>query len=165
VLTIRQHSYGQSLRRFPILAAFLGLVLAFGPNAAEAAPQPAGPTLDEAAGQPSFLYCEKDPRVGRRFVVERASGDKRVMVLCDAESDNGRHNTAQALSAAIDEEADDSSYYSHARMPELLDLRMAKARLYIDPSIAPEERFKASAALDVAIKSLEAQILNSIKRQ
>ena len=53
------------------------------------------------------------------------------------------------------DEAGDSKLYAHARMTELISLRVRRSHAQVDPSLAAGERARKLAELEGAIRALE----------
>jgi hypothetical protein len=137
----------------PVVAAVLAIVL----GSAEGSSQTV--QVQPAAARFQTTLCGHD---SGRFVVPTADGGARTMEICGGEDHHDPAGTARALSAAIDAAAEESRFYAHSRMPDLLGLRLARARTHVDESLPADEKQQRLAALDREIKSLESEIEKSI---
>lgn len=71
---------------------------------------------------------------------------------------NDLSGTNGALGAAIQADAGKSAIYSHARMPELLSLRLMAARTEVDSSLPARDRLHQLTKINHQIVSLESEI-------
>jgi bla regulator protein BlaR1 len=124
-----------------------GLVLtASGSGAAHGVPDPAlapSPSADP-------IGCTES----KSFVVPRADGSRREMILCGDDA-SVTPDRARALAAGMDEAPDAPRLVSDSRTPELLSLRLRRARTEVDPSLAAGPRAEKVTALDQAIARVE----------
>jgi hypothetical protein len=78
--------------------------------------------------------------------------------ICGEPDRGDLSGTAEALGAAIKAEAANSAIYAHARMPELLSLRLMAARTEIDSSLPTANRLQKLARIKRQIVALESEI-------
>ncbi|MEO7827956.1 MAG: hypothetical protein ABIR60_12530 [Allosphingosinicella sp.] len=98
----------------------------------------------------------------RHFPARTANGGTRTMTLCNAGDSADAAAMAQALSTAI-EVAHKERFYADARMPELLSLRLSRARADVDPSLTGDARLRKLAGIDDAIGALEGALSKGAK--
>jgi hypothetical protein len=115
-------------------------------------------SVETAAAQLAMAACASGVGDSNRFVVPKAGGGTRTMEICGGGAKGDQAATARALSDAIDAARDDDKFYNHPRMPELLALRVLRARTDIDPSLKSDERMKRLSRLNDEISSLESDI-------
>lgn len=117
--------------------------------------------VDGAVAQLSEPGCQSRAPEGKRFVVPKADGGTRTIEICNVEDRENLAATATALSEAIDAERGKDKFYVHAKMPDLLVLRVTRARTDVDPSLVASERMKKLKAINVEISKLENEISSS----
>ncbi len=151
---------------YPLAAATIVAGLALTAAGSQAAPERSDKPPAKAAAQRSpAIGCGSGAPGSSRFVVTRPDGGTRAMQLCDGKDGEDLAATAQALSDAIDAEGEDAVFRAHARMPELLSLRLMRDRTHVDPSLTAADRRKNLAAMNDKIENLENEISNSPKAQ
>lgn len=142
------------------IAALAALTLT-APASHAAQDRPDGASVKTAAVQLTTPGCEGGAPEAKRFVVPKAYGGTRTMEICNGEGGRDPEGTARALSEAIDAARDNDKFYIHSRMPDLLVLRVTRARIEVDPSLTTGERMKRLTAINDEISELECQISES----
>jgi hypothetical protein len=99
--------------------------------------------------------CNNRAHGTEKVVVERSDGTERTFEMCDSLGQGDISATARALSTAIDAEAGMSKFYADARMPELLSLRLSRARTDVNTTLEADVRIQELAAIDFKIDALE----------
>lgn len=145
-------SNARGKRTLPLIAiaSLLGLGMAAGSlHAAWNEPTDA----DASSSRLLIRGCNANLHGTGQIVVERANGAKRTMEMCNSLVQGNIPATASSLSAAIDAGESMSKFYADPRMPELLSLRLDRARTEVDT--ASVARIQRLAALNQEIDALE----------
>lgn len=143
--------------RFHIIAVGMALTLTAGSLHA-AGPEPIDVAASRTAAPFALLNCSNDAHGSKPFAGNRADGGMRTIEICSSNNQDEYSGFARALSAAMEAEAGKSAFYSHARMPELLSLRLSRARADVDTSTGADDRAQKLAKIELAIKALEDEI-------
>lgn len=151
----------RNLKHVYSIAVTAGLVLM---AAGSSAAQDQAPVASEAGPvtPPLAAGCENGAFAGALFVVPKAGGGTRSMEICNVGDRGDPAATARALSDAIDAERGKDKFYAHPKMPDLLVLRVTRARADVDPSLSVGERRKMLASINAQIDELESDISKSV---
>jgi hypothetical protein len=144
-----------------VMTAALGLTA--GSSLAAPKDRVAASVQAQASGRPS-LDCGRGG-LANRFVIERASGGIRTIDICNAADDGNLEGTARALSLAMDAGTARSAIVRHPLMPELLSLRLMRARAEVEPALSADTRRGRIAEIDREIKKLEHEISTTTSRR